>query len=463
MNRLLFMKHTLLTLIITCLFFSTNKAACAEKTENQEKENKATAHARSRVHLDPFLPQLPLELQDIIKKYLIDPFDFLPIYLQGKDLSFQDKNISDIAINDNGIIVASHFHSPFIETWDKHGKQTQIIDSGSLDTRAIALDNDNNIILGYCSRNDGGIYEYGIKILKQDGTLLNTLPGGHKRKINAIACCNDTIVTGADERIIKIWNHKKCTLMFESPNRGNFSVAISRDGRTIIFGGQPPRNNNFVAHIFKDQQPSASLDHTGSSPTCADIAISSDGQTVATIDTYKIQIWDVNTGDKKTTFEIQESYLYNLLVEGVSYLSNTMLAASYSSGAIRFWRPDGTIAATLQFGGNEAPCHIITGKDNTLVAACLGNTSDGKIKLWKPNEELLYTLSLQQLDFISQLIAYIQKDTHTAELEKQTINFSAEQVAQFKQLPGAVKTRFQDFYQIKIEPQQIEQKHFAIQ
>jgi len=474
------MKYLLLTLIIASLLSSINKAACmsvakscSETEENrhnkEEKESKAVAtHMRNQISFDQFLPDLPLELQALIRQYFIEnPFDFLPIYLQGKNLALQDIYISDIAIDSNGTIVACRNSSPLIETWNKHGAQTRTIDSGSQDTRAIACDNNNNIILCYCKRKDNGAYEYeyGIKILKKDGTLLHTSLPEHKEIISKIVCHNDTIVTGSHDNTVKIWNYKgECTDTLRSPHgRGIWSVAISPDGKTIIAGGGH-NYDHYVVHMWNDKQYVKSLNHRGSAPSwpgCEFIAISSDGQTVATNDTYKIQIWDIN-GNTKATFEVPKSRKHNLQVYDLAYLQNSILAAGYSDCSMRFWRPDGTVIATLTLDGNESPWRIVIGKYNTLVASGSG-MGDGKIKLWRPNEQLLHSLTLQQLDFMSRLIIYIEQYAYTAECRTENLTLSAEQIAQFKQLPVAVQACFQDFYQLKIELQPIEQKHFVIQ
>jgi len=456
------------------------KQEIAEKSEIEHKvaaynrtqtplDRASTNSAETEIPFDPLLPYFPVELQELIRQYLIDLFDFLPIYLQGQVLLTPKEHTLpfSIAMNDNGTIIAYGKHTPLIKIWDQNGKLIQEGNGASNPDRveAITLDNNNNIILRYNKRNPDYTCEYNTKILKQDGSLLKTLPVNATDDDYPVTCHNDTVITGSHDGTIKIWNYEgECTDTLQSPyNHPISSITISPDGKTIVAGSQH-RYSIPPIHIWKEKQYVKSLNYEAGLDDCNYVAISRDGQTIAASDYYRIRIYDID-GNKKSQLEIPSACLNNLDVRSLGYLQNTLLAAGYSNHIIRFWRLNGTVAATLKLRNYRSRrpikpnSYVIIGKDNTMVTT----TTEGEVKLWKPNEKLMYDLTLQQLDCIKQLIEYIEKNAYSAELAIQPINFSSEQIAQFKQLPPAAQACLQDFYQIKIEQSSIEQKSPARQ
>ncbi|HYT42829.1 MAG TPA: TIR domain-containing protein, partial [Methylomirabilota bacterium] len=154
----------------------------------------------------------------------------------------------------------------------------------------------------------------GIRIVVEElkaFTLLHTLEG-HSEAIWSLAFSPDgqTLVSGSNDRTIKIWNVPTGILLRTlTGNMSNvWSIALSPDGQTLISGS---KESSIKVWNYLTGELLRSLDgHTGGVQS---IVLSADGQTLVSASEDKtIKVWNPHTGDMLRTVAENDSTLWSI-------------------------------------------------------------------------------------------------------------------------------------------------------
>ena len=66
---------------------------------------------------------------------------------------------------------------------------------------------------------------------------------GHTNEVNAIAMCGDKLVSGSDDKTVRVWGMNpgtgrwQCERVLEDHSECVYSVMCTRDGRRLLSGG----------------------------------------------------------------------------------------------------------------------------------------------------------------------------------------------------------------------------------
>ncbi|TAE55849.1 MAG: hypothetical protein EAZ76_15360 [Nostocales cyanobacterium] len=258
---------------------------------------------------------------------------------------------------------------------------------------------------------------------------------GHTSNINDIAIHPDniTLVSGSDDRQVKLWNLQTGKLLhtFVGQAEAVLSVAIRPDGKYLISGsvdkkiskwqletkeycgilsylGYPYSHNSFINALVYSQDGkiiiSASQDKTikiwgsytgklnrtlnGHKDTVLTIAITADGKTLVSGSADKtIRVWNIETGQQYYIID-QDLGIVNKLV--ITPDSKNVISAC-TDGKIKIWNIDnGDLFHTLENHSYSISDIAIHPNGKTLASS----SQDGIIKLWNlETRELIENLS----------------------------------------------------------------------
>lgn len=114
----------------------------------------------------------------------------------------------------------------------------------------------------------------------------------------AISSDGKTLVSGGEDKAIKIWDLQTGELKktLQSDSGVIYSLAIAPNGKTVVSGSGDHRVR--IWDLTSDQQPKILQGHSNN---VTQVEISSDGKTIMSLDYDQIKIWDLETGQLKTT------------------------------------------------------------------------------------------------------------------------------------------------------------------
>ncbi|MEB3829932.1 serine/threonine-protein kinase [Phormidium sp. CCY1219] len=212
------------------------------------------------------------------------------------------------------------------------------------------------------------------------GDLIHTLEG-HVGRVNSVAISPDgqTLVSGSDDKTIKIWNRETGDLIRTLEDHFGIvnSVAISADGQTLVSGSDDAR---IKVWNLETGDLIRSITNQGDYPVfnaVQFVAISPDGQTLVSGSSppfVAINIWDLATGDFIRTLEGTSSMSESI---AISPDGQTLVIGTWSNIRIRNLA-SGHLIRTLYDHSNEVNSVAISPDGQTLVSG----SDDNTIKIW---------------------------------------------------------------------------------
>ncbi|WP_254564429.1 serine/threonine-protein kinase [Oscillatoria sp. HE19RPO] len=212
------------------------------------------------------------------------------------------------------------------------------------------------------------------------GDLIHTLEG-HVGRVNSVAISPDgqTLVSGSDDKTIKIWNRETGDLIRTLEDHFGIvnSVAISPDGQTLVSGSDDGR---IKVWNLETGDLIRSITNQGEYPVFNGVnfvAISPDGQTLVSGSSppfTAINIWDLATGDFIRTLEGPSSMIESI---AISPDGQTFVIGTWNNIRIRNLA-SGHLIRTL-YGHSKSVYSVAISPDGqTLVSGSKDNT----IKIW---------------------------------------------------------------------------------
>jgi serine/threonine protein kinase len=222
-----------------------------------------------------------------------------------------------------------------------------------------------------------------IKIWNLQTEELKSTLTGHTDLVNSVAISSDgkTLVSGSNDKTIKIWNLQ--TEELKSTLTGHtywvYSVAISSDGKTLVSG-----SGDKTIKIWNLQTGELKSTLTGHTDSVWSVAISPDGKTLVSGSNDKtIKIWNLQTGELKSTLTGHTDRVYSV---AISPDGKTLVSGSEDK-TIKIWNlQTGELKSTLTGHTNWVNSVAISPDGKTLVSG----SGDKTIKIWN-----LQTLELK--------------------------------------------------------------------
>jgi WD40 repeat protein len=221
------------------------------------------------------------------------------------------------------------------------------------------------------------------------GDLKQTLTN-HKSSVYSVAISPDcnTVVSGSEDKTIKIWDLNTGDLKQTLTGRKSsvYSVVISPDCNTVISG-----SSDKTIKIWDLNTGDLKQTLTGHQDSVWSVAISSDNDTIVSGNNDKtIKIWDLNTGELKRTLT---GHQYSVWSVAISPDGGTVVSGS-SDNTIKIWSlKTGQLKQTLT-GHNSYVNSVAISPDNHIIVS---GSSDNTIKIWDLNTgELKETLTGHQ-------------------------------------------------------------------
>jgi WD40 repeat protein len=252
-------------------------------------------------------------------------------------------------------------------------------DNGTINT--VCISPDGKYILS--SGNDGEVRIWNIA----KETQTQSFPGEKNSKgaiwpATGVAYSPDgkTFVTGQGSSSAKLWDIATGTLIKKYGQVGvAFAYDFSSDGRLIAFGHY---GSVTICEVGSNKKIAIPMSKTGK---VISVSFTPDNQSVISVnDTQEILLFDVNTGNKKQTFDIHNYVKDVEYAEDAAFTpdSNTLITVGLNKdpyhGIIKMWNVnDGTLLKTI-IDGQSVDCIAIS-HDGLKFAT--GNF-DHTVKIW---------------------------------------------------------------------------------
>jgi len=229
---------------------------------------------------------------------------------------------------------------------------------------------------------------------------LNQTLSGHSESVNSVAISADgqTVASGSWDNTIKIWElgtGKSLRILIWEIGTGKllrtlsghsssvFSVAISADGQTVASGS---KDKTIKIWELKTGELLRTL--SGHSDSVISVAISADGQTV-TSGSYDntIKIWELKTGKLLRTLSGHSDFVHSVAISA----DGQTVASGSGDRTIKIWElKTGKLLRTLSGHSNPVYSVAISADGQTVASA----SHDQTIKIWElKTGKLLRTLS----------------------------------------------------------------------
>ncbi|MBD1921335.1 serine/threonine protein kinase [Microcoleus sp. FACHB-831] len=208
------------------------------------------------------------------------------------------------------------------------------------------------------------------------GKLIRTLQG-NSHQINSVAISPDgqTLVSGSDDYKIKIWNLASGKLIrtLQGHSDDVETVAISPDGQTLVSG-----SGDKTIKIWNLASGKLIRTLKSRSFSVETVAISPDGQTLVSgsLDNT-IKIWNLASGKLIRTLEGHSAYVTSV---AISPDGQTLVSGS-GDDTIKIWNlASGKLISTLQGHSDDVETVAISPDGQTLVSG--SDSGDKTIKIW---------------------------------------------------------------------------------
>ncbi len=227
---------------------------------------------------------------------------------------------------------------------------------------------------------------------------------GHNGTVNSVACYGTKVVSGSEDRNVKIWNAE--TGVEEQTLRGHsWSVtSVAFDGKRIVSGS----NDNTVKIWKLDDNNEWVLEHTlhGHSKEVTSVAI--DGTRVVSGSNDKtVKIWNAVTGDLEQTLTGHTSFVTSVAIKKMRIVSG-----SWDNTAIIWEDLTSTAYATL----------AAINRKNTLYGNDPYNYVSDSTELGRRIEELPLDLQNHTMSFLTGTIPKNNGEEENGKKRKLTKN-----------------------------------------
>jgi WD40 repeat protein len=212
----------------------------------------------------------------------------------------------------------------------------------------------------------------------EDARERNLLQGHEGRVVWSVALSRDgkTIVSGSQDGTVRLWDTsgKAIGQPFKGHKDGVYSVAFSPDGKMIVSGG-----NDGTVHLWDKQGKAIGQSFKGHEGMVLSVAFSPDGKKIVSGSSDgTVRLWDksgkaIAIGQPFKRHEGWVNYSVAFSPDGKTLVSGS------SDGTIRLWDTSGKAIGQL-FKGHEGWVKSVAFSPDgkTLVSG----SSDGTIRLW---------------------------------------------------------------------------------
>ena len=230
----------------------------------------------------------------------------------GRQLNRMELGVTrERVLNPSLVPIASLAHAAEIMVWDEASKQVAV--AAGRQASLINLLNPNDVELIVDSRKvrvtslvlTHDVWAAGLS----DGVIRTGKPGGlpgknlrgHSAAVSAITAFNTTLVSGSEDRTIRLWNmpSARCLRVFEGHTAPIRHLVVTHDGKRLISGSDDGTirlwdlTNGMCVHIF--------VGHTAS---VGQLAFSLDDRFFASAaGDLTLRLWDMFTGECLATLD----------------------------------------------------------------------------------------------------------------------------------------------------------------
>ncbi len=269
-----------------------------------------------------------------------------------------------VALSADGRIVASG-DKETVRLWDmKTGQVLRTLRGHSYRVNCVAMSADGRTVAS-------GSEDYTVRVWDLlTGEAVLTLQG-HEHRVTSVALSTDgrTVVSGSDDKTVRLWDAHTGQAPRTLQGQRLHSVALSTDGQTVA------TSDDKTVRLLDAQTGQAlrTLQGQGSIRVHC-LALSSDGQTIVTGVRKTVRLWDAQTGQVVCTLPGHERW-----VSRVALSADGRTVVSVDEKAVRLWDAQtGQLLRTLQ-GHEGAVCSVALSTDGrTLVSGGADNT----VRLW---------------------------------------------------------------------------------
>ncbi|MDZ8136823.1 MAG: caspase family protein, partial [Nostoc sp. DedQUE04] len=214
-----------------------------------------------------------------------------------------------------------------------------------------------------------------VRLWNFQGQLLAEPFGGHQRGVNSVAISPDgqTIVSGGSDGRVRLWNFQGLPLAepFSGDQGKVNSVAISSDGQTIVSGGEDGRVRlwNFQGQLLAEP-------FGGDRGMVLSVAISPDGQTIVSGgDDRTVRLWNFQGLPLAEPFGGHQGGVTSVAISP----DGQTIVSGGDDRTVRLWNFQGLPLAE-PFGGHQGGVTsvAISPDGQTIVSG----GEDGTVRLW---------------------------------------------------------------------------------
>lgn len=237
------------------------------------------------------------------------------------------------------------------------------------------------LLLGLIGTQMYGYFVYGIfpsnpiALIASLSSILKFTLTGHTQWVTSVAISPDgkTLVSGSDDKSIKIWNLE--TLELKSTLTGHVgsvaALAISPDSKTLVSG-----STDKTIKIWNLETGELKSTLTGHGYWVLSVAISPDGKTLVSGSGDKsIKIWNLETLELKSTLT---GHGYWVLSVAISPDSKTLVSGSIDK-TIKIWNLETLELKSTLTGHADSVTSVAISPDGETLAS---GSSDKTIKIW---------------------------------------------------------------------------------
>ena len=347
-----------------------------------------------------------------------------------KTLTGHSRDVTSVSFSSDGQTIASSSYDGTVKLWNLDGALMK-----SLEDSTDTLEHGTNTVYDICFSKDGKIIacassDKTVKLWScRDGRKIATLTG-HTGRVNSVSISpnNQTIVSGSDDTTIKLWSSNGEEIKtFRGHSAKVNSVNFSPDGQRIASASDDGTVK--LWDCYSQERPTLAQSISDDSDTeIAKISFSPDSKIIAGINGNILKLWNINTQEvenlnlestltsisfspdgqaiavggllplKVYNFDSQNFTSIGLSKDNcVSFSPDGQMIASGcctsgSDGTIKLWSRDGELLKTLPANLSGIKCVVCFSPDGQMIASS-GHDSDFTIKLWSRDGELLKTLN----------------------------------------------------------------------
>jgi WD40 repeat protein len=209
----------------------------------------------------------------------------------------------------------------------------------------------------------------------ESGRLLRSLEG-HTGGVNAVAVSPDgrTIVSGSDDRTVKVWEAESGRLLrsLEGHTGSVLAVAVSPDGRTIVSG-----SDDRTVKVWEAESGRLLRSLEGHTDWVRAVAVSPDGRTIVSgSDDRTVKVWEAESGRLLRSLE---GHTERVNAVAVSPDGRTIVSGSWDN-TVKVWEAaSGRLLRSLEGHTAWVTAVALSPDGRTIVSGSWDNT----VKVWE--------------------------------------------------------------------------------